>query len=267
MNGYHLYRKAWRFDGAPHEESQLPKKEWRALLKHGGLMVRNTYDFDCRPETSFWHLIKDRFGGMEELSRKNRKAVRKALNTLDYKIVDKQLIEKQGYVIAKKVYEGYKTGKTKMDLQAFQKLLDVWTEENHEFWGIFDLTDGKLVGFSVVRLFDGCCLYDTACILPEYKYNKSGVFYGMYYKHNEYYLGEKRLKYVTDGTRSITEHSNVQPFLEEKFHFRKAYCRLAVHYKWWVGLIVKALYPFRRIITVPSVKAVLNMEEMQSGKA
>ena len=60
MNGFYLYRKAWRYDGAPHKEPQLQEAEWKALLKQGGLMVRNTFDFDCQEETTFWNLIKDR---------------------------------------------------------------------------------------------------------------------------------------------------------------------------------------------------------------
>ena len=65
MNDFYLYRKAWRFDGAPHEEPQLEKQQCKALLRQGGLMVRNTYDFDYPQETHFWNLIKDQFGGLE----------------------------------------------------------------------------------------------------------------------------------------------------------------------------------------------------------
>ena len=50
-NRFYLYRKAWRFDGAPHEEPKLEEKDWKAILKQGGLMVRNTYNFDCQEET------------------------------------------------------------------------------------------------------------------------------------------------------------------------------------------------------------------------
>ena len=35
MPNYHLYRKAWRFSGAPHEEPKLKKEEQKALLKQG----------------------------------------------------------------------------------------------------------------------------------------------------------------------------------------------------------------------------------------
>ena len=65
MKGFALYRQAWRYDGAPHEEPQLQKNEWKSLLKKGGLLVRNTYDFDFKKETSFWYVIKDHFEGFD----------------------------------------------------------------------------------------------------------------------------------------------------------------------------------------------------------
>ena len=83
---------------------------------------------------------------------------------------------------------------------------------------------------------------------------------------NRYYLEELGMKYVSDGARSITEHSNIQSFLVDKFHFRKAYCRLQVEYRWWVGVFVNLLFPFRKLIPVPKVKAILNMEAMRRNK-
>ena len=58
---YFNYRHAWIFDGPPHKETRLDKKDWRTLLRKGGLFVRNTYDFDYAEELPFWNLIKDRF--------------------------------------------------------------------------------------------------------------------------------------------------------------------------------------------------------------
>lgn len=82
---------------------------------------------------------------------------------------------------------------------------------------------------------------------------------------NEHYLGKKLFRYVTDGSRTITEHSGIQDYLIQNFNFRKAYCRLEIHYQWWMKIAVNLLYPFRNIITLPRVKAVLNMEAMQRG--
>ena len=90
--------------------------------------------------------------------------------------------------------------------------------------------------------------------------NSTYPYYGLIYEMNRYYLEELKLKYVNDGSRSITEHSNIQQFLIDTFHFRKAYCRLQIVYKWWMRLVVNLLYPFRKIIPFLSVKSVLRME-------
>lgn len=83
---------------------------------------------------------------------------------------------------------------------------------------------------------------------------------------NRYYLQELDLRYVSDGARSITEHSNIQLFLIDKFHFRKAYCQLQIEYQWWLKIIINILFPFRRLIPVQKVKAILNMEAMRRNK-
>ena len=53
---------------------------------------------------------------------------------------------------------------------------------------------------------------------PAYLRNSTYPYYGLIYEMNRYYLQELCLKYVSDGARSITEHSGIQPFLIEKFH-------------------------------------------------
>ena len=262
INDFYLYRHSWI--SAPHFDRQLTDAECDVLLKHGGWMVRNTYDFDQKEESNFWYIIKDSFGGMGEHSSNERKKIRRAFKRFNYKKIDKQLVVNQGYEIVKKVNDNYKVKDRKMNEKVFRELLDIWDEANNEFWGAFDINDGRFVGFAVVRMMGEGCFYDLVTVFPEYKHNTSYPYYGFFYKMNEYYLGERKFKYVSDGSRSITEHSNIQPFLEQNFKFRKAYCKLKIRYKWWFGIIVRMLLPFRNIIGNRNVKAVLNMHKMQS---
>lgn len=262
MPNYFKKRNAWLFEGAPHNETLLTKQEQRAILKQGGMLIRNTYDFDCHEETKFWNLIKDRFEGLEELTSKTRNRVNKALEKLEYKQVDMATIEQYGYPILKATFDDYAVSERYMSKTVFDKYLQLFEHRQFDCWGVFDKANGKMVGFQIIWLWGDSCQYDLVGMLPEYKRNESFPYYGLYYVINRYYLQEKGLRYITDGTRSITEHSNIQPFLEEKFNFRKSYCHLAVHYQWWMKIAVKTLYPFRKIITIPPVKAVLNMESM-----
>ena len=265
MNGFYLYRKAWRYDGAPHEEPHLKKEEWQALLKKGGLIVRNTYDFDFREETCFWYIVKDSFKGLDEYASNERNKIRRSNNVLTFNKISVDLLKSEGWNILKATYDDYAVSDRTMNETVFQDYLSSCEKQNFDYWGVFD--DGRLVGFCTVWLWlPDSCEYGLIGILPEYKHNNTYPYYGLFHQLNDYYLGEKGFRYVTDGARSITEHSNIQEFLVENFGFRKAYCQLEVHYIWWMRIAVKLLYPFRKIITLPRVKAILNLEAMQRGE-
>ena len=165
----------------------------------------------------------------------------------------------------KATYEDYAVSDRDMDETVFLNYLSDCEKQDFDYWGIFD--QDQLIGFCTVWLWQpDSCEYGLIGILPEYKHNNTYPYYGLFYKMNEYYLGEKKYRYVADGARSITEHSHIQDFLIQNFKFRKAYCQLAVYYKWWMKIAVNMLYPFRKIITLPRIKAILNMEAMQRGE-
>lgn len=266
MLNYTNHWNIWRFAGPPHQEQKLDPKDCKTLLRQGGLLVRNTYDFDCQEKTGFWNLIKDHFGGLEELTSKTRNRINKAFDNLEFRQIAFSEIKEHGYPILKATYEDYAVSDRKMNFDVFDDLLQQYNGQNYDYWGVFDKTNGQLIGFQVISLWDSSCEYTLVGILPQYKRNQTFPYYGLFYSINQYYLQEKGFRYITDGTRSITEHSNIQDFLIEKFNFRKSYCRLAIYYRWWLKLAVKMLYPFRKIIPLQRVKAILNMEAMQRGE-
>ena len=65
---------------------------------------------------------------------------------------------------------------------------------------------------------------------------------------NQYYLNDRKFRYVNDGARSISHDTNIQSFLIQKFRFRKAYCRLHIVYSKRVKLLISLIYPFRLLI-------------------
>ena len=83
ITNYKIYKHAWIDKRAPHFGEKLDSTSIIELLSNGGIMVRNTYDFDCDKETSFWYVIKDSFEGLEELSSRCRGKVRRSLKTYD----------------------------------------------------------------------------------------------------------------------------------------------------------------------------------------
>lgn len=265
MNGFYLYRNAWRYDGPPHNEPKLTQSECQTLLKQGGLMVRNTYDFDCQNETSFWYVIKDSYGGENEYSSNERNKIRRSTKDLIFKKIDLPMLKREGWRILNTTYKDYAVADRPMDETVFLAYLASCEKQSFDYWGVFD--QEKLVGFCTVWLWPpDSCEYGLIGIQPEYKHNNTYPYYGLFHSLNAHYLGEKGFRYVADGSRTITEHSQIQEFLFQNFHFRKAYCQLHVHYNWWMRIAVKTLYPFKKIITIPQVKAILNMEAMQRGE-
>ena len=256
--GYRLYKGAWIFEYDPHTEQKLSAEDVKSLFSKGGLIIRNAYDFDCGHEMSFWYVIKDSFGGMEELSSKMRNQVKKCFKTMRVAQLTPEELKEKGYPVFVEASKSYKVESVPPTQEEFNNRID--NAEENEFWGCYDIESDMLVAFSMNAVTNESCEYRTMKAIPAFQ--KQYAYYGLIYEMNRFYLEERKLKYVNDGGRSITNHSNIQPFLIEKFNFRKAYCNFDIHYKWWLGAVVKGLYPFRKIIKVCKLQSLLNMESM-----
>lgn len=109
MNGkYRCYKGAWIYAKDPHLESKLSEMEVSALMERGGLMVRNVYNFDCNEESSFWYVIKDSFGGMDELSSKMRNQVKKCFKTMRVEKISADFLLANGYDVFVMASENYR---------------------------------------------------------------------------------------------------------------------------------------------------------------
>ena len=258
-DNYHLYKCAWIFSGEPHQEHMLTRGEVKTLLKKGGWMVRNCYNFDSPEKMKFWYVIKDKFGGMEELSAKMRNQVKRCFRKMRVeKISDERLIQ-EGYEVYCQACEGYRIKAQPPTRQEFEDRIR-YGQEN-EFWGVFELETDKLVAFCMNLVTEEKADYKTMKAIPEWQ--QQYAYYGLLYEMNRYYLEERKLKYVTDGTRSVTEHSKIQPFLINKLRFRRAYCQMEMHYVWWLWIVIHLLFPFRKLFPQGGrVRGLLNQESM-----
>lgn len=198
---------------------------------------------------------------MEELPSKTRNQVRKSLKTYEFKQVPYQIMLNEGFELFNKSRERFRDGEM-ITIQQWSKRLKV--DQSHDFWLGYDIETGKPASFAINTLYEQYCDYSSMGFSPEFP-NNTYPLYGLIYEMNRYYLEEKGVPFVCDGARSLTEHSNIQPFLEEKFKFRKAYCDLQVIYKPIIGFVVKSLFPFRRLIKEPRIKALLYLESMSRG--
>lgn len=229
---YSCYKGFWVGNDIVHER-ELSDKECNMLIKQGGYGVRNVYGFDTDDKTCFWYVIKDSFGGMDELSSNTRNKVRKSLKRNEVQRITKEVMVKEGYRVYRQAMEGYKI---KSDLKSYDEFRAwiVGNPDTTDYWGVFDKENHSLIAFSINDIAGTYCNYSTLKAMPSYL-RSNYPYYGLIYTMNQYYLADMGLHFVNDGARSITNHSNIQPFLIEKFKFRKAYCRIKLYYKPWFG--------------------------------
>ena len=228
--------------------------------------MRNVFDWDCQEETSFWYVIQDAPIGIESLLAKCRNQVRRSYKTLQFRMLD---VNRGG--VTDGLYEVYSSSFTRYKIQTSIpmnknefELHIKGVSKVADFWGAFDNETQKLIAYAEVVIQDNAAKYTALKAIPE-DMNRTYPFCGLLFEMNRYYIEEKKFLYVTDGARSITEHSNIQTFLE-KFNFRRAYCHFRVTYVWWLGLIVKMLYPLRSIIRNQKITFLLRQEAINRGE-
>jgi len=249
----------------PHQEVYLNGEEQKELLKlSGALFLRYTNEWN-REEGEFWFVIKEYFGGMEELSANTRSKIRRGEKRNVVRQVDAETIAKFGYEVYLRAFEQYDTFIEPMAPKHFEEYIR--SKKTYEYWGVFDKQNNKLVAYSENFIEDDMCHYSTIKFHPEFLKDYTG--YILFYEMNRYYLESKKMRYVNDGARSISHETNVQKFLMEKFKFKKTYVRLHIAYRQDVGLAVKLLYPLKGLIEkiehplVKKVSVILKQEAIR----
>ena len=258
---WRLYKSTWIFLEESKEEL-LSSEEANALLKERGLMVRNTYDFDTKEETSFWFIVKDCLENISELPFSTRRNIRRALRFYNIRKINVNEFSEKALPIINSAQKSYKVKSKVTSKKEFDKEIEQYKkDDNKEFWIVERKSDNEAVAIAINTIKEDSCEYDTMRCKAEALKDRTYPYYGLIYIMNNHYLGERKLRYVNDGSRTVTEHSSIQDFLIHNFKFRKAYCKLKIYYKWWLSVVIKVLFPFRNIIPIRNIKGILKMEE------
>ena len=246
----------------PHETPSPSKDEIKTIFKQykKALYLRYSRDFDGE-EGQFWYVIKDRPFTLEKLPSKTRNMVRRCLkNCVVQKITAEEVINGRGYEIYLQEFnryseKGYQAPPKTKEKWAFG-IRDSWSR-GEDYWGVF--CDEQLIAYGIVNYKEGVAdLITWKCDYDNYKLQYPS--YGLVYSMTEYYLQLEDSKYVLDGNRSFTEHSNVQGFLEDKFGYRKAYADLVIVYRnAFVKLAVAFLSLFEKQLKSPKYLAFIHM--------
>lgn len=227
-------------------------------------LIRWVSGFDCQNPTEWWYVVKDGTMSLDELSRNSRHDVRRGLKRCYVEKLDAEFIANHAYPVYKKAFSRFKTQYKPISEAQFIKGYLLNSRKNlSDYWGVFDQSSRRLIGYCKNRYQDRFCEYLTGQFDPEYLKNYSSTV--LIYEMNCYYLNERGALYVSDGQRSISHDTNIQEFLIHKLNFRKAYCRLNIVYSPSMRFWVNVLFPFRSLKSFMGerVSAVLKQEEIR----
>ena len=273
-NKWEYYNHALVPTTAPHVEPDISwvknKKTWKKFSDgRYPLFVRWITDFDCAQETEWWHCIKDEPFDIEKISAKKRYEIHKGLKNVEVRIIDpKVYAEALAEVFCKAwIRYGSKENVARKKEQVRKAFLEDSTEPT-EYIGAFLKETGDLVGYGIYEIHEDWVLQSVIKTDPDYlKCNTNAALVAFAL---ERYFGDGfSIKYLTNGRKNVLHETNYHEYLMKYFGFRKAYCRLHIKYRGWVGAVVAVLYPFRKLFykmkgrgPVRMVRAVLKMEEI-----
>ncbi len=244
---WRVYHRSLLPNTHPHTNIQLSEQEARELMDRSGThLIRYTSGFDSPTELPFWYVIKDDPASLESLSSNTRSKVRRGLKRVEVNLSSRKQIAEEGYEVYQNAFDRYDTNLTPATPGQFRENIMALDEKEWELWEVRDLEKGTMIAYSRNRVLENTCTYSEIKFHPSYL--KHYPSYALFQNMNEYYLNERRFRYVNDGPRSIAHETNIQSFLIEKFGFRRAYCRLHVHYHPRLGAAIKLLFPFRNLL-------------------
>jgi len=258
-NEWSYYKKGVVALFPPYKSYAVDKK---SLFNHfkGSLYIRWDSDFDKASNQNYYHVIKDGDCTIESLPPKTRNQIRRCLKNCEIRLVDCQyIIDNGGYVVYASEFRRY----DKKGHPALAKSESKWAEgmkeaeqRGRDLWAV--IYEGIVIAYSICDRHEAHIGMDTWKVDYE-KHNHLYPSYGLIFKMCEYYLAQEDIQFIDDGGRSLTEHSGVQDFLIEKFHFRKAYTKLNAEFRWYLRLPLMLLSQFESSIKNNKIRSLVRL--------
>lgn len=231
---------------APNTDIQISKHEAKELnKKHSIYFTRWTSNWDCKEETDFWYVIKDKKEDLADYKSKVRNQIKKALSHCEVEKVDKEFIANNCYNVYLSAFDSYAALTKPMSENDFISDIKNDTEVGIEYWVVLHKETKQVIAYAKNRIQNNMVNYAVMKFEPKSmrEYYSS---YALIHIMNTYYL--EKYDFVSDGARSVSHDSNIQDFLIQKFQFRKAYCKLHVVFSAKLSFILFFIYPFRKIL-------------------
>ena len=181
------------------------------------------------------------------------------------RVIDPKEYKEDLYLVQVAAFSGYPDSyRPSVSKESFVNSISNW-ENHYKVFGAFDKESGTLQGYSLCGEHENFIALNVQKTNPVFE--RKQINAALVYAILEHY--KDRLTKdcpLVDGERNILHETSFEDYLEKKFGFRKAYCKLHIKYKYVFGFAVRLLYPFRGLLNkINSLKAkqacaVLRME-------
>lgn len=260
----------------PHCVPKISKDTARKVLKISARpFVRWDTEFTKTENSQWWYVIRRGQWSLEQGSGNTRSKIRRGRKRLYARALTVEEVLKSGYEICKKAAKRYDKRGFVPSQKVFKRKVEAAAKVKGalEFFGVFCGKD--LVGYSENYIQNNAVFWESIWYDPEYlpKYSSYVLIDAML----NYYLNDRKLLYVSDGSRRIYHKSEIQDYLIKVFGFTKEYAVLNVKYSAKFKVAVKLAYPFKNVFwtlsdkwtntTVDNISAVLRQEYIRSSCA
>jgi hypothetical protein len=192
-----------------------------ALRETGALLAQWTEGWDTEP-CDWWYVCCDRKDyDISSLRKVARYDVRRGLQQCEVRKVDAEWFASNGFTVYAAAFRHYGTRPALTETEFVDEFRTHATYPGRETWGAF--MNDRLIAW------ESCIVIDDAVVSASAKcdpaYFRARPNNALVYVLTRHYLIERRLRYVTSGSRVLLHDTNVQEF-NEKMGYRKVYCPL-----------------------------------------
>ena len=219
----------------------VPRKEAVRALKDSHAVLLRYSTGPARTETSWWNVVCRRYD-FQATSANTRSKIRRGLKRLEVRPVTPSWLAENGHGCHVRSYERYANA-APMGRRSFRCFLQ--SLEGHKIfdcWAAF--LAGNLVGYIICLCEDDGVFLHTIDIAPAGL--RAYATYALTHLVLDHYVNTNAVP-VSNGSRSVSHATNMQDFLLQ-FGFAREYCDLNIVYHPNAELLLRSLYPFRRIV-------------------
>ena len=218
-----------------------------ALKVSNGMLARWTENFGNAAESKWWFVIRDGAYNREQLSSNTRSKLSRGSRRLEARPVSPEEMMVKGYQVCQAAVSRYAREEFLPSPKVFSARVKAASlyPSSMEFFGVF--RGGDMVAFSENHV------QDDGVFLESIWYDPAGLKdYSSYVLVDailEEYLVHRRLRYVSDGSRSIYHETGVHDFLIQKFGFRRVHANMHVIYSPTLALAMRMSRPLSGFVS------------------